>query len=242
MGTDIIVTAASGKYAGAGVSRIFPFIQHGKIVIRIQVRYAHRGQIRNGIVQVIVFIIDRDFTAVWNILAELVLEKKFFAPCALFVKFTGGSKWCIIVCTEIIDRAEHTVIEKSQSGSKASLVALACHWCTAVENAAELSRGTHSKIDRRRNVLCQCLCKLTHLVNVSVVGIVHLAIVADKKSLKDINTVGMGIYCGRNLLDVVFDAVKIRRLRFLGFAVPVIEKAKNDLFVLIDKSKKGGGS
>ena len=52
----------------------------------------------------------------------------------------------------------------------------------------------------------------------------------------------MGIYCGRNLLDVVFDAVKIRRLRFLGFAVPVIEKAKNDLFVLIDKSKKGGGS
>lgn len=76
MGTDIIVTAASGKYAGAGVSRIFPFIQHGKIVIRIQVRYAHRGQIRNGIVQVIVFIIDRDFTAVWNILAELVLEKE----------------------------------------------------------------------------------------------------------------------------------------------------------------------
>ena len=85
MGTDIIVTAASGKYAGAGVSRIFPFIQHGKIVIRIQVRYAHRGQIRMALSRLLYLIIDRDFTAVWNILAELVLERSssLLVPCSL---------------------------------------------------------------------------------------------------------------------------------------------------------------
>ena len=75
----------------------------------------HLKKISYGIIQIIVFIVYSDFTAIWDILAEFFLKNQFFTACSLFINSTVGLQRCVIISTQVIDGTEHTVIKKSQT-------------------------------------------------------------------------------------------------------------------------------
>ena len=75
MAGNIVVAGYTVKNRGfIVVNRIFPFIQNRRIMLRIQVRNMHPGEIRKGMVKVIEGIVENHLAAVWDEIAEPVLK------------------------------------------------------------------------------------------------------------------------------------------------------------------------
>ena len=118
MAGDIVVAGDTVKNRGfIVVNRIFPFIQNRRIMLRIQVRNMHPGEIRKGMVKVIEGIVENHLAAVWDEIAEPVLKVQFIlAHPGRAVSIRRGGR--VSVCAGIICGSEHSVIEKPEAGGK----------------------------------------------------------------------------------------------------------------------------
>ena len=86
------------------------------ILAAVQVRYLHTGYIPDGIVKVVVFIIQDCLAAVWNKLADNILVGNFFFTRSLFLVILRIRKRGIIISAEVKDRSEHTIIVQTEPG------------------------------------------------------------------------------------------------------------------------------
>ena len=118
MARDIVIAGDTVKNRGfIVVNRIFPLIQNRRIILRIQIRNMHPGEIRKGMVKVIEGIVENHLAAVWDKIAEPVLKVKLILTHpGRAINIRRGRR--ISVCAGIVCGSKHSVIEKPEAGGK----------------------------------------------------------------------------------------------------------------------------
>lgn len=102
----------------------FPFIQYGRVMVTAQIGNAHARQVADSGVDIIVWVVEDGFAAIWHVLAERALKIKLFFPGALFRVVGGTHARGIVIGAAVESIAEHAVVVQAEAGYERAVVSL----------------------------------------------------------------------------------------------------------------------
>ena len=174
--------------------------------------------------EIIQWVIQSDLAAVWDEIAEFILEGKLILtnPGGT-VSVCGGSG--ITISAGIVGRSEHTIVKQSKPGGKRTIKScFLCRPIGGIQNFPPLYRCADRQKNRRIRYLCQMVHQGSTVLIGHVVRIVHFPAVSDKNALHQKNTVRVAIYNFSCLVHVTQNLLQTLRLCFHCFSIPVVEK------------------
>ena len=173
---NVIIAVHAVKGRISGVNAVFPFGQHGSVIVPVQIGHMHLGQIRGGGGKIIQRIVHDGFPAVWHIAAQGILKPDFRLTGKLPVILPGFQAVQGAIGAKICVRTQHAVVKKAQAGRQGAVkgpggIQGGMGSC----DDAPMLRCTYGQKDGGIRDLVQPVCEGEQAFFIHVTGAVHFS-------------------------------------------------------------------